>query len=141
MFHHLIHDLAIHQLADTLENFHVTPEYLNRYNNVLKSCSFLDSAEQAACSFINKRRDGVDVLEAALARGEVAASADPWRSQNQQRDESMRPAAMAVGLIDLDTVKPGLVHYDIGDCIRSCCNVAGEEATDLARGWLRLKSL
>ena len=37
----------------------------------------------------------------------------------------------AVGLIDLDTVKPGLIHYDIGDCIRSCCNAAGEETTDL----------
>ena len=27
--------------------------------------------------------------------------------------------------------KPGLIHYDIGDCIRSCCNAAGEETTDL----------
>jgi Ser/Thr protein kinase RdoA (MazF antagonist) len=33
----------------------------------------------------------------------------------------------AVGLIDLDTVKPGLVHYDIGDCLRSGCNLQGEE--------------
>ena len=33
----------------------------------------------------------------------------------------------AVALIDLDTVKPGLVHYDIGDCLRSCCNPLGEE--------------
>ena len=33
----------------------------------------------------------------------------------------------AIGIVDLDTVKPGLVHYDIGDCIRSCCNTAGEE--------------
>jgi hypothetical protein len=32
----------------------------------------------------------------------------------------------------LDTVKPGLVHYDFGDCLRSCCNPAGEEADDLA---------
>jgi hypothetical protein len=26
---------------------------------------------------------------------------------------------------------PGLVHYDVGDCLRSCCNPAGEEAMDL----------
>ena len=37
----------------------------------------------------------------------------------------------AVSLIDLDTVKPGLVHYDIGDCLRSCCNPVGEEETNL----------
>jgi Ser/Thr protein kinase RdoA (MazF antagonist) len=33
----------------------------------------------------------------------------------------------AVSLIDLDTVKPGLVHYDIGDCLRSGANLLGEE--------------
>jgi hypothetical protein len=27
-------------------------------------------------------------------------------------------------------VKPGLVHYDLGDCLRSCCNPAGEETDD-----------
>ena len=36
-------------------------------------------------------------------------------------------SGQAIGLIDLDTVKPGLIHYDIGDCVRSCCNPAGEE--------------
>ena len=33
--------------------------------------------------------------------------------------------------MDLDTVKLGLVHYDIGDCLRSGCNPAGEEYTSL----------
>jgi hypothetical protein len=35
--------------------------------------------------------------------------------------------------VDLDTVKPGLVHYDIGDCLRSGCNPLGEETTALER--------
>ncbi|HAX76424.1 MAG TPA: aminoglycoside phosphotransferase, partial [Cyanobacteria bacterium UBA11372] len=52
----------------------------------------------------------------------------------------------AVSVVDLDTVKPGLVHYDIGDCLRSGCNPAGEETadwqsvrfdTDLAQGILQ----
>jgi hypothetical protein len=38
----------------------------------------------------------------------------------------------AVSIIDLDTVKPGLVHYDIGDCLRSSCNSLGEETDDLS---------
>jgi hypothetical protein len=33
----------------------------------------------------------------------------------------------AISIVDLDTVKPGLVHYDIGDCLRSGCNPLGEE--------------
>jgi len=36
----------------------------------------------------------------------------------------------AVALVDLDTVKPGLVHYDIGDALRSGCNPRGEETGD-----------
>jgi hypothetical protein len=36
----------------------------------------------------------------------------------------------AISLIDLDTVKPGLIHYDIGDCLRSGCNLIGEETQD-----------
>ena len=36
----------------------------------------------------------------------------------------------AISLVDLDTVKPGLIHYDIGDCMRSGCNPLGEETEE-----------
>jgi Ser/Thr protein kinase RdoA (MazF antagonist) len=38
-----------------------------------------------------------------------------------------RATGQAVGLVDLDTVKPGLIHYDLGDCLRSAANPWGEE--------------
>ena len=38
----------------------------------------------------------------------------------------------SIGIIDLDTVKPGLLHYDFGDALRSACNPAGEDEVDLA---------
>ncbi|MGC1631428.1 MAG: aminoglycoside phosphotransferase family protein [Gelidibacter sp.] len=34
-------------------------------------------------------------------------------------------------LIDLDTVMPGIVHYDFGDAIRTSCNTAAEDETNL----------
>ena len=34
----------------------------------------------------------------------------------------------ALALIDLDTVQPGLIQHDLGDCLRSCCNRGGESA-------------
>ena len=34
-------------------------------------------------------------------------------------------------LLDLDTVAMGLVHYDLGDCLRSCCNRVGETGHDV----------
>ena len=126
MFHHLISDLPINQLADTLENFHVTPAYLQHFDAVAKATDRLGPAERDACAFIEARRQGVDVLEAALSRGELhhrPIHGDP-KINNVMIDEA---SGQAIGLIDLDTVKPGLVHYDIGDCVRSCCNPAGEE--------------
>ena len=130
MFHHLISDLPINQLADTLENFHVTPAYLQHFDAVAKATDRLGPAERDACAFIEARRQGVDVLEAALSRGELhhrPIHGDP-KINNVMIDAG---SGQAVGLIDLDTVKPGLVHYDIGDCLRSCCNPVGEEVTDL----------
>lgn len=34
-------------------------------------------------------------------------------------------------LIDLDTVMPGIVHFDFGDAIRTICNTAAEDETNL----------
>ncbi|HUH27925.1 phosphotransferase, partial [Gelidibacter sp.] len=34
-------------------------------------------------------------------------------------------------LIDLDTVMPGIVHYDFGDAIRTICNTAAEDEANL----------
>lgn len=130
MFHTLISDLPADQLADTLENFHVTPSYLARYDSVVKHSAVPhDQLLREACEFVDARRSGVDVLEAALERHELShrpIHGDP-KINNVMIDDA---TGHAVGLIDLDTVKPGLVHYDIGDCLRSCCNRAGEEALD-----------
>jgi hypothetical protein len=45
----------------------------------------------------------------------------------------------AASIIDLDTMKPGLILYDIGDCLRSGCNIAGEEPGDSSMGQFDLK--
>lgn len=132
MFHSLISDLPVDALADTLEDFHVTPSYLRRLDAVLREQTGLrPSAGLAdAMAFVEQRRDGVDVLEAAVERGELhqrPIHGDP-KINNVMMDEA---TGQAVGLIDLDTVKPGLIHYDIGDCLRSCCNPLGEETREL----------
>lgn len=34
-------------------------------------------------------------------------------------------------LVDLDTVMPGFIHYDFGDVVRTMCNTANDDETDL----------
>jgi Ser/Thr protein kinase RdoA (MazF antagonist) len=75
------------------------------------------------------RRAWAPVLEEARAQGRLRLRpihGDP-KVNNVMVDTA---TGLAVGLVDLDTVKPGLVHYDIGDCLRSGCNPLGEETGD-----------
>jgi Ser/Thr protein kinase RdoA (MazF antagonist) len=129
-FHSLLSDLPPERLADTLEGFHITPRYLLHYDEVLAECSAVETPELNYClRFINDRRDRADVLENARAAGRLLLR--PIHGDPKVNNVLMDTAKMeAVSMVDLDTVKPGLVHYDIGDCLRSGCNPMGEETPD-----------
>jgi Ser/Thr protein kinase RdoA (MazF antagonist) len=128
VFQRLINDLPIATLADTLEGFHVTPLYLNHFDEVLGNYRTAISKEIDYCiRFINARREWAHVLENAKAGGRLHLKpihGDP-KVNNVLMDSE---TGLALSMVDLDTVKPGLVHYDIGDCIRSGCNPMGEAA-------------
>jgi Ser/Thr protein kinase RdoA (MazF antagonist) len=127
MFHNLLSDLPPDRLADTLEGFHITPRYLRHYDEVLTRYSADISPELNYCSeFVSERNAWAHVLENGRAQGRLRPRpihGDP-KVSNIMMDTASR---QAIGIVDLDTVKPGLVHYDIGDCLRSGCNPMGEE--------------
>ena len=126
-FQYLISDMAIDQLADTLEGFHIMPRYLKQFDQAFSKNGFKPSAEVKYClRFIEDRRVFAYVLEHAHEQGRLRlrpVHGDP-KVNNVMIDQV---TGHAVSLVDLDTVKPGLVHYDIGDCMRSGCNPLGEE--------------
>jgi Phosphotransferase enzyme family len=131
MFHNLIGDLPSTQLADTLEGFHITPLYLKHYEKVLASYDSgnLTSEVKYCLDFVSSRSSSAHVLENAKANGQLPLRlmhGDP-KINNVMFDINTNKA---VSMIDLDTVKPGLIHYDLGDCLRSGCNPAGEETED-----------
>lgn len=126
MFHHLISDLPAEQLADTLEGFHITPQYLQQYEQVQVTQVDLTPEVEYCLQFICDRKRDTNILEAAKADGKLQLRlmhGDP-KINNILIDTDTQ---QAVSVIDLDTVKPGLIHYDIGDCLRSGCNPLGEE--------------
>ncbi len=135
-FQRLISDIPIDSLSDTLPGYHITPMYLTQTDKVLETETARErlhssvDAEQCA-RFIAKRRDWASVLEDALSGGKLCIRpihGDPKVANIMIDDETGKGTC----IIDLDTVKPGLVHYDFGDCLRSCCNPAGEETQDLS---------
>jgi Ser/Thr protein kinase RdoA (MazF antagonist) len=134
-FHRLIADLDPTLLRDTLPGFHVTPLYLSKYDATLATA---DGPKRLAASmearrlrlFIEQRRGLAAVLEDALQRNELRTRlihGDP-KVTNIMIDDF---TGKGTSIVDLDTVKPGLIHYDFGDALRSICNREGEEADNL----------
>ena len=134
-FQSIIADFPADQLEDTLPGFHVTPQYLKQFDKEIEKDEAqqrLAASSEARCiaEFVEERRVFASKLEDAVQRGELhhrPIHGDPKISNIMIDDITGRGTA----IVDLDTVKPGLIQYDFGDCVRSVCNPAGEEARDL----------
>jgi hypothetical protein len=133
-FHYLTSDLPPEKLADTLVGFHITPQYLRQYQEVLAKSQaenkVQNSPELNYCFQIISDRQGLaNILEDAKVSGKLALRTmhgDP-KVNNILFDQQTN---LAMSMIDLDTVKSGLIHYDIGDCLRSGCNPLGEDVAE-----------
>ncbi len=121
-FHRLLSDLEPASLHDTLPGFHIAPGYYQQYQQRLNErASTLPSSAQLdqCCSFIEQHRSLIDRLEDGKQNGRLPPRiihGDPKLNNFLFAQTSDQ----VVSMIDLDTVKPGLIHYDIGDCVRSC---------------------
>ena len=130
-FQALLSDLSPAKLHDTLPGFHVTPIYLADYDEALAA-----DVKKRACQvsaereFVHARRSLAPVLTDLIAAGEI-----PLRVVHNDPKVNNIMIHAATGkvlcMLDLDTVKPGIVHFDFGDCVRSVANPPGENAPDL----------
>ncbi len=132
-FHRLVATMNTDCLHDILPGFHDCPAYLDDFHASLqrsnKLINFTDL--RYAIEFLDKRKTSVAVLENAKRSGHLkirAIHGDPKINNILFDSDDQR----AVSLIDLDTVKPGLFQYDIGDCLRSACNRQSEDRESTA---------
>lgn len=129
-FHALVGDLEPDRMHDTRPDFHHTPRHIERLERIAAANpGRRDRQAEDWLAFVAERKGEADAIEAALARGTITrriVHGDP-KLDNVLFDVD---SDEAVSLIDLDTVKPGTVHHDIADCLRSCCNRSGETAAD-----------
>ncbi|MDD2456023.1 MAG: aminoglycoside phosphotransferase family protein [Kiritimatiellae bacterium] len=137
-FHWLVSDLDTTQVIDPLPGFHVTPGYLAKYDATLRDEPLAEKRMNASMEarrmamFVEERRGFAAILQNALDAGELVLRmmhGDPKVNNIMIDDFTGKGTAM----IDLDTVAPGLIHYDFGDALRSICNHAGEEEQNLGK--------
>lgn len=124
-FHQLLSTLEPTDLHDTLPGFHVTSRYLKDYDDIRRRNTRPTGTQEKECASVIKRfRDRADILERHRAElGVGIIHGDPKVANFLFSRES----DTVISLIDLDTVMPGLLLHDLGDCLRSCCNPVGEE--------------
>ena len=130
-FQFLVSDLEPGKLHDTLPGFHHTPGYLAEYDEALRKNSKGRASEAGAeVAFVSHRRALAPLLTDLMNRGKLPLRVvhnDP--KVNNVMIHSATHKALC--MLDLDTVKPGIVHFDFGDCVRSAANPSGEDAEDL----------
>lgn len=117
------------RLYDTIPDFHHTPKRFAALEAAI-------AADQA-----NRAQSARAEIEFALARKPMASvlleAGLPERvtHNDTKLNNVLLDNATGEGLcvVDLDTVMPGLVHYDFGDMIRTTANQAAEDEIELSK--------
>jgi len=130
-FQALVADLPPGTLHDTLPGFHHTTIYLGQLDEAVR----IDpqgrlAGARAEAAFARSRRKLAPLLTDPMESGRIPVRVvhnDP-KVNNVLIDKR---TGKALCMLDLDTVKPGIVHFDFGDCVRSAANPAGEDAKEL----------
>ncbi len=124
-FHRLVVDLDVRGFHDPLPGFHNLPGYLEEYDSALKSTKIAGGARIHSClAAIDRYRARAASLENAKHAGILTLQ--PIHGDPKLDNFLFGEEDKVLGLLDLDTVFMGPVHYDLGDCLRSCCNRSGE---------------
>jgi Ser/Thr protein kinase RdoA (MazF antagonist) len=128
-FHTLVRSMPVETLGIALPGFHDTPAYLAGFKAVLSrvDASRNDAELDACIRFVMDRQALANRLADARDQGRIplrVTHGDP------KLDNLLfaRTDGRGLALIDLDTLQPGLILQDVGDCLRSCCNRSGESA-------------
>ena len=126
-FHLLTAGIDPESLADPLPDFHITPRYLEHFDAIRETTRKANEQEIFCFHLIEELRSTAAILEQTKDRlSRRVIHGDPKAANFLFAADADR----AVSLIDFDTVKPGLLLHDLGDCLRSCCNPGGEAYAD-----------
>lgn len=132
-FQQLLAGYPAASLHETIPKFHHT---VNRLDNLKKAVQTdkmgrLNEVEAEVRFALEREKDAAVLLDLHAA-GEIPlrVTHNDTKLNNVLIDEQTR---QGICVIDLDTVMPGLAHYDFGDSIRFGANTAAEDETDLSK--------
>lgn len=132
-FQNQLADFDASKLVETIPNFHNTADRYRLFEEAVKNDLKGRAKEvQEEIEFVRARKADTELLLGLLNEGKL-----PLRvTHNDTKLNNLLFDATdlrAVCVIDLDTVMPGLVHYDFGDSIRFGASTGAEDEKDLSK--------
>lgn len=132
-FQKLLSDFPVEKLYETIKDFHHTPKRVE----ALKAAIAEDKAGRA--SSVQKEIEfALDFAKdaAVVVDGMADGSISMCVTHNDTKINNIlfeEDSSKAVCIIDLDTVMPGSLLYDVGDALRVGGSTAAEDETDLGK--------
>lgn len=132
-FQNLLADLPGDRLHETIPNFHNTRKRFTALQASIEADK-VDRARKAKADidFAFAQEPWIDTLLNAHAEGRVPEriTHNDTKFNNVMLDWE---TGRAMCVVDLDTVMPGLVHYDFGDMVRTTTSPTMEDEPDLSK--------
>lgn len=136
-FQRLLNDFSPSLLTETITDFHNTKK---RFNDLLESIE--NKITLRAYEFSYEIVDLISKIKECSVITDNLGKSIPLRvTHNDTKLNNVlidKSANQCMAIIDLDTVMPGSVLYDIGDGIRSACSNSFEDETDKDKIFLNL---
>ncbi len=125
------------RLTETIPDFHNTPKRIEALKAAIKAdvCGRVKNAA-AEIDFILSREEEAATLLELNHQGLIPEriTHNDTKLNNVLIDQK---TGCGICIIDLDTVMPGLAHYDFGDMVRTGTSPAAEDETDLSKVVMR----
>ncbi len=132
-FQNQLSDFDASQLVESIPDFHNTAKRYEAFEQAVEA-NLAGRVEAVAeeIAFAKARKADASLLVKELKAGNLPlrVTHNDTKLNNVLFDAD---SGKAVCVIDLDTVMPGLVHYDFGDSIRFGASTAAEDEKDLTK--------
>ncbi|WP_223548690.1 MULTISPECIES: phosphotransferase enzyme family protein [Aestuariivivens] len=129
-FLNLTSDFDASVLTEVIPKFHDMSFRFWQFDEALKNAS--EERKEKAKLYLDKvieLKEEMHILQNLKEFGEIKirVTHNDTKISNALFDKDNK----GLCIIDTDTVMPGIVHYDFGDAIRTICNTAAEDETNL----------
>lgn len=131
-FLNLTSDFNANVLTEVIPKFHDMSFRFSQFEDSLKVASEERLSDAKKCiDLVWSLKDEMHIIQQLKESGEIKlrVTHNDTKISNVLFDTNNK----GLCVIDTDTIMPGVVHYDFGDAIRTICNSAAEDETDLEK--------